>query len=135
MEVLQTSHGSLPERATADSPSWAAALPPPHSRFAAVLKAGHHMLPESPVLIVAASIPAALPGVRRTARYFPRTVVGSSRSRPSRTSPGRCQPQGSAMCVIRSGAATWATQTATGDTGDSSRRQLGRRGRVARGAA
>jgi len=40
MEVLQTSHGSLPERATADSPSWAAALPPPHSRFAAVLEGG-----------------------------------------------------------------------------------------------
>lgn len=85
----EVSHGSLPERATADSPSWAAALPPPHSRFAAVLKAGHHMLPESPVLIVAASIPAALPGVRRTARYFPpnrrriesvQTVAGIART-------------------------------------------------------
>ena len=137
MEVLQTRCPM--EASRSGRPPTRQAGPPRYLHRTAgsqrFLKAGHHMLPESPVLIVAASIPAALPGVRRTARYFPRTVVGSSRSRPSRTSPGRCQPQGSAMCVIRSGAATWATQTATGDTGDSSRRQLGRRGRVARGAA
>jgi len=96
MEVLQTRCPM--EASRSGRPPTRQAGPPRYLHRTAgsqrFLKAGHHMLPESSVLIVAASIPAALPGVRRTARYFPRTVVGSSRSRPSRTSPGRCQPQG-----------------------------------------
>ncbi len=73
MEVLQTRCPM--EASRSGRPPTRQAGPPRYLHRTAgsqrFLKAGHHMLPESSVLIVAASIPAALPGVRRTARYFP----------------------------------------------------------------